>query len=141
MSHTRGTQLPKRDRRYQEDAIGPGAFSLLSLVRAALGLYGVIAQGVEQRRREIGVRIAVGAGRAGIMRLIINRVIAISITGIVLGVACAVPAMRISRHLFYQVQPADPFIFAALSLLVLCVTYVPARRATRVDPLITLRAE
>ena len=122
-----------------------GAFSVFSLVLAALGLYGVMAQGVEQRRREIGVRIAVGAGRAEIMRLMIGRVIVIAMSGIVLGVACAIPAMRILTALLYQVRPTDPVVFSALSLLLLCVAllagYVPARRATQVDPLITLRAE
>jgi predicted permease len=122
-----------------------GAFSVFALALAALGLYGVIAQGVEQRRREIGVRIAVGAGRAEIMRLIIGRVIVIALTGIALGIVCAVPAMRILTALLYQVRATDPGIFSALSLVLLCVAlvagYVPARRATRVDPLITLRAE
>ena len=122
-----------------------GAFSVFALALAALGLYGVIAHGVEQRRREIGVRIAVGAGRAEIMRLVIGRVLVIALSGITLGVVCAIPAMRILTALLYQVRPTDPGIFAALSLVLLCVAlvagYVPARRATRVDPLITLRAE
>jgi predicted permease len=122
-----------------------GMFAVLALVLAALGLYGVISQGVEQRRREIGVRMAVGADRAHIMRLIIDRVVVIALTGIALGVACAVPAMRVLAALLYQVRPTDPLVFSGLALLLLAVAllagYIPARRATRVDPLTTLRTE
>jgi len=122
-----------------------GGFAVLALALAALGLYGVISQGVEQRRREIGVRMAVGADRAHILRLVIGRVFVIALSGIALGLVCAVPAMRILRALLYQVRPTDPLVFSGLALLLLAVAllagYIPARRATRVDPLTTLRAE
>jgi putative ABC transport system permease protein len=122
-----------------------GGFAALALALAALGLYGVISQGVEQRRREIGVRMAVGADRAHILRLIIGRVFVIALSGIALGLVCAVPAMRILTALLYQVRPTDPLIFSGLALLLLAVAlfagFIPARRATRVDPLTTLRAE
>jgi len=122
-----------------------GIFSALALVLAALGLYGVMSQGVEQRRREIGVRMAVGAGRAHILRLIIGRVAVIAASGIALGLVCAVPAMRLLAGLLYQVRPTDPLVFGTLALLLLAVAllagYLPARRAARVDPLTTLRAE
>ena len=122
-----------------------GVFAALALVLAALGLYGVISQGVEQRRREIGVRMAVGADRAHILRLIIGRVVIIAVSGIALGVACALPAMRVLAALLYQVRPADPLVFSSLALLLLMVAllagYIPARRATQVDPLTTLRSE
>jgi predicted lysophospholipase L1 biosynthesis ABC-type transport system permease subunit len=122
-----------------------GIFSGLALLLAALGLYGVMSQGVEQRRREIGVRMAVGADRAHILRLIIGRVAVIAASGIAVGLVCAVPAMRLLAALLYQVRPTDPLVFATLALLLLAVAllagYIPARRATRVDPLTTLRAE
>jgi predicted permease len=122
-----------------------GVFAALALVLAALGLYGVMSQGVEQRRREIGVRMALGADRGDIMRLIIGRVVLIALAGIALGIAVAVPSMRLLIALLYQVRPDDPLVFAMLALALLAVAvfagYVPARRATRVDPLTTLRAE
>ena len=122
-----------------------GVFAMLALVLAALGLYGVMSQGVEQRRREIGVRMALGAGRRDIMKLIIGRVVAIATAGIVLGIALAVPSMRLLIALLYQVRPDDPQVLAVLSLALLGVAvlagYLPARRATRVDPLTTLRSE
>ena len=122
-----------------------GTFALLALVLAALGLYGVMAQGVEQRRREIGVRLALGAARGDILRLIIGRALVLALAGIVVGVVLAVPSMRLLTALLYQVRPGDPWVFAALALVLFVVTlfagYIPARRATRVDPLVTLRAE
>jgi putative ABC transport system permease protein len=122
-----------------------GLFSLLALALAATGIYAVMAQGVEQRRREIGVRLALGAGRSDILRLIIGRVTAMAIAGIALGILMAVPAMQLLRALLYQVTPGDPSVFVGLAGVVLAVTllagYIPARRATRVDPVVTLRAE
>ena len=122
-----------------------GLFSLLALALAATGIYAVMAQGVEQRRREIGVRLALGAGRSDILRLIIGRMTAMAIAGIALGILMAVPAMQLLRALLYQVTPGDPSVFVGLAGVVLAVTllagYIPARRATRVDPLVTLRAE
>jgi putative ABC transport system permease protein len=122
-----------------------GLFSLLALALAATGIYAVMAQGVEQRRREIGVRLALGAGRSDILRLIIGRVTAMAIAGIALGILIAVPAMQLLRALLYQVTPGDPSVFVGLAGVVLAVTllagYIPARHATRVDPLVTLRAE
>jgi putative ABC transport system permease protein len=122
-----------------------GLFAALALLLAALGIYGVMSQGVQQRTREIGVRIALGAARADILRLIIGRVIRIALAGIALGILLAVPAMRLLATLLYQVRPSDPAVFASLALILLSVAllagYLPARRATRVDPLTTLRAE
>jgi putative ABC transport system permease protein len=122
-----------------------GTFALLALVLAALGLYGVMAQGVEQRRQEIGVRLALGAARNDILRLIIGRALVLAIAGIGVGVVLAVPSMRLLTTLLYQVRPGDPWVFTALALVLFAVTllagYIPARRATRVDPLVTLRAE
>jgi putative ABC transport system permease protein len=122
-----------------------GLFAALGLLLAAIGVYSVVSQGVEQRRREIGVRIALGAARGDIFRLVIGRVVRIAIAGVVLGVLLAVPAMRLLTALLYQVQPGDPAVVATIALVLLSVAliagYLPARRATRVDPLTTLRAE
>ena len=122
-----------------------GLFAALALLLAALGIYGVMSQGVQQRTREIGVRIALGAARADILRLIIGRVIGIALAGIALGLLLAVPAMRLLATLLYQVRPGDPAVLASLALILLAVAllagYLPARRATRVDPLTTLGAE
>jgi predicted permease len=120
-------------------------FAALALLLATMGIYGVISQGVAQRRREIGVRLALGAARAHILRLVIGRAFGVAVGGIAIGLALALPAMRVLRALLYQVEPGDPGILGVLSLLLLAVAisaaYVPARRATRVDPLTTLRVE
>ena len=120
-----------------------GLFAALALVLSALGLYGVMSQGVEQRRRELGVRVALGAQRADILRLIFGRVFGLAAAGIALGVVLAVPTMRVLTSLLYQVRPGDPTVFISLSLLLLAVAllagYIPARRATTVDPLTTLK--
>jgi predicted permease len=122
-----------------------GVFSALALLLAAMGVYGVMSQAVAQRTREIGVRMALGADRGTILRLIIGRVLTTALLGIALGVALAVPAMRQLTTLLYQVQPGDPVVLGTLAVLLLAVGllagYVPATRATRVDPLTTLRAE
>jgi len=120
-----------------------GVFAALALVLSALGLYGVLSQGVEQRRRELGVRLALGAQRGDILRLIFGRVLGLAVAGIALGIALAVPAMRLLTALLYQVRPGDPLVFISLSLILLGVAllsgYMPAKRATNVDPLTTLR--
>jgi putative ABC transport system permease protein len=121
------------------------AFATLALLVAALGVYGVISQRVQQRMREVGVRMALGARRADILRMIIWQVVRLAVAGILLGVLLAIPATRLLGSLLYQVAPGDPAVFATLAAVLLAVAmaagYVPARRATRVDPLTTLRAE
>ena len=122
-----------------------GAFSTVALFLAALGIYGVMSQAVEQRTREIGVRMALGAARSDILRMIIGRVVILAVVGVALGVLVAIPAMRTLSALLYQVDPGDPFVFGTLAGVLLAVAvlagYVPARRAARLDPLVTLRAE
>ena len=131
--------------RTRMSAVLLGVFSAMALFLAALGVYGVMSQGVAQRTREIGVRMALGADRANILRLIISRVCVIALAGVALGMILAVPAMGMLSALLYQVKPGDPFVFATLAMMLLAVAilagYLPARRATRVNPLTTLRAE
>jgi putative ABC transport system permease protein len=120
-------------------------FAALALLLAAIGLYGVMAQIVEQRTREIGVRMALGADRANIFRLVISRALIIGIIGVAVGVGITMWSMRFLDALLYQVKSDDPLTIAILAIVLMAVTllasYVPARRATRVDPLTSLRAE
>ena len=122
-----------------------GVFSALALVLAAVGIYGVMSQSVEQRTREIGVRMALGANRDDILRLIVGRAVGIALLGVALGVALTIPSMRGLTALLYQVAPGDPGVLALLASLLFVVGllagYLPARRATRVDPLTTLRGD
>jgi putative ABC transport system permease protein len=122
-----------------------GAFATLALLLVALGVYGVVSQGVQQRTREIGVRLAMGAARQDILWLVIGRVMWIAAAGIALGAGLAVPSMKLLTTLLYEVSPGDPWVLAPLGFLLLTVAlfagYIPARRATRLDPLATLRAE
>jgi putative ABC transport system permease protein len=122
-----------------------GAFAGLALLLAILGLYSVMSQGVEQRRREIGLRLALGATRGDILRLVVGRVVLIAGAGVVLGILLAIPSCRLLSGLLYQVRPGDPAVLAVLSIGLMLVAvgagFIPARRATRVDPLTSLRNE
>jgi putative ABC transport system permease protein len=122
-----------------------GLFAGLALLLAAVGLYGVMAQAVEQRTREIGVRMALGAERRNIFALVIGRAFAIAIAGIAAGIGLSLMSMRFLDTLLYDVKPNDPATLGVLAVVLLVVSllasYVPARRATRVDPLTSLRAE
>ena len=120
-------------------------FAGLALLLAAIGLYGVMAQSVEQRTREIGVRMALGAERRNIFMLVIGRALVIAAVGIVVGSVLSLLSMRFLDALLYQVRPNDPLTLGVLAagLLGICLlaSYVPARRATRVDPWTSLRAD
>jgi ABC-type antimicrobial peptide transport system permease subunit len=123
-------------------------FSVLNtvlLVLAAIGIYGVIAYSVVQRTREIGIRMALGADRANVLRLILRQGARIGMLGLIIGIAAAYLSTRALSGMLYGVDPHDPLIFAAIAAslfaVVLLASYIPARRATRVDPLIALRYE
>jgi ABC-type antimicrobial peptide transport system permease subunit len=149
--------LPLIDVRPMEDRFGDatwrtrtsasllGSFAIFAVLLAALGMYGIVSQGVEQRTREIGVRLALGATPSEILWLVVSRVTGIAAVGVLAGIALALPATRALKDLLYRVQPGDPLILAALAAALLATAllagYLPARRASRIDPLVTLRAE
>lgn len=122
-----------------------GAFGLVALAMSALGIYGVIAQSVSQRIREIGLRIALGAGPRAVLKLILGQGFVLALLGIVCGLAMALGFTRFMSSILYDVSATDPFTFLGSSLGLLGVAVgaclVPARRALRIDPAIALRSE
>ena len=122
-----------------------GLFGVLALLLAGLGLYGITAYAVARRRSEIGVRIALGADRADIIRLVLARNLALTGAGIVLGLLAAAAVTRFLEGMLFGLTPLDPMTFGGVALLFAAVTtlaaFLPARRATSVDPLIALRSE
>jgi putative ABC transport system permease protein len=126
-------------------AILLGVFAFLALALAAVGIYGVMAYLVTQRTREIGIRIALGAGSADVLGLMLRRGAALALAGIAIGLAGAFAVTRVLATMLYEVKPADPptygAIAAVLAVVALAATYIPARRATGVDAATTLRAE
>ena len=126
-------------------AVVLGSFAAIALALAAIGVYGVISYGVIQRSREIGIRMALGAQRREILRLVVREGMLTVAVGIAAGVVAAAGLSRFIASLLYAVRPTDPATFAALSALIagvaLAACILPARRAMRVDPARTLRAE
>ena len=122
-----------------------GAFGLLALVLATVGLYGVISYGVSRRTREMGIRMAVGASRAEVMRLVLSQGLRLALIGILLGGIGAAAAGRLLESMLYGVSAADPIALGAAAGLLLLVAaaanLVPARAAARIDPLRALRSE
>jgi ABC-type antimicrobial peptide transport system permease subunit len=122
-----------------------GGLSLLGVFLAAVGLYGVVAYTVNKRTREIGIRIALGAPRNQVIRLVLLQGLKLVGAGIFVGLAAALGATRLMANSLYGVKPYDPISFAAGAILAAIVTllasYVPARRATKVDPIVALRYE
>jgi putative ABC transport system permease protein len=122
-----------------------GAFAVLALVLAAVGVFGVLSYFVTQHTQEIGVRMALGAQPADVVRLVVARGVGLSGVGILLGLLAAVPMMRLMQQLLFEVTPTDAPSFAAVAAVLLAVagiaSYLPARRATRVDPMTALRQD
>jgi len=122
-----------------------GIFAGVALVLAAVGLYGVMSYSVSWRTHEIGIRMALGAKRADVMRLVVRQGMTMTLIGLALGLVGAFSMSRVIVGLLYGVSPNDPLTFAGVSIVLLAVAllacFIPARRATRVDPIIALRTE
>jgi putative ABC transport system permease protein len=122
-----------------------GMFAALALLLAAIGLYGVMAYSVTQRRTEIGIRMALGATREDILRLVLRRGSALAFTGAAIGLLSSMAASRLLSSMLFAVSPKDPTTFFAVAVLLLSVAlaacYVPACRATKIEPMVALRYE
>jgi putative ABC transport system permease protein len=122
-----------------------GLFAALALVLAAVGIYGVVAYSVTERTHEIGVRVALGAQRRDVVAMVLREGMTTTATGTVIGIVAALAVRRVIAGFLFGVGAADPMTFTAIPLLLVLVAlaacYVPARRASRVDPLHALRSE
>jgi ABC-type antimicrobial peptide transport system permease subunit len=122
-----------------------GVFALLAMLLSAIGIYGALNFSVVQRTREIGIRMALGAKPSDALKLVITQGISLSLVGIGVGLAGAYFLTRVMQSLLYGVSATDPVIFAGqailLTLVALVACWIPARRATKVDPLVALRVE
>ena len=120
-------------------------FALIALLLAGIGLYGVISYSMAQRTREIGIRSALGAGRRDLLMLVIGQGMKLALVGLVAGLAAALGLTRYLESLLYDVTPSDPFVLASvtgiLAGVALLACWLPANRASRIDPLRALREE
>ena len=122
-----------------------GSFALLALILAAIGIYGLIAYSVGQRTHEIGIRVALGAGRTNVARMVLWEGLKVSAVGGTVGLALALPLPKIFDAMFYGLHVREPKLYFIVPLVILSVamlaTYIPARRATRVDPIVALHQQ
>jgi putative ABC transport system permease protein len=129
----------------QVGAMISSSLGILGLFLASLGIYGVMSYSVTQRTHELGVRIALGANRSDILKLVLGQGLRISLVGLAVGLAIALAVTRVIAAMLYGVKPTDPVTFGSVSLLLAAValiaSYLPARRAAKVEPLIALRYE
>jgi len=121
------------------------SFALFSLVLASLGIFGVVGYSVEQRSQEFGIRMALGAGAANLLRMVLRQGLTPVLVGLAAGVVAAMSAGRLMSSLLFGVSAHDPLTFGTVVLVVATVAtlgcYIPARRASRLDPLVALRYE
>ncbi len=117
----------------------------LALLLAAIGLYGLMAYSVTHRVREIGIRVALGAPRQSILKMVVRETLLLIVLGVLVGLACAVAVTRLITHMLFELSPNDPltlvFVVSALLTVGILAGYLPARRAMRVDPMVVLRCE
>jgi predicted permease len=122
-----------------------GVLGAIALMLAAIGIYGVMSFAVVQRTREMGIRIALGAGRTNVLQLVIGQGMRLALVGMAVGIGVAAAVTRFASMFLYGISPTDPLTFTAISgilgLVAFMACYVPARRATRVDPIVALRAD
>jgi ABC-type antimicrobial peptide transport system permease subunit len=120
-------------------------FGLLALILACLGLYGLLSYEVTRRTREIGIRMAIGAQSHNVVRLVLSKAIGLVVAGAAMGIAVAAGVTRFLASFLYGVKAGDPITLLAVAVLLAAVAlaacYIPARRATKVDPLVALRYE
>jgi putative ABC transport system permease protein len=122
-----------------------GIFAFLALLLAAVGIYGVMSYSVTQRRNEIGIRMALGAQTRDVLKLTVGQGLKLVLIGIIIGLAGAFVLTRLMSTLLFGITPTDPPTFVTISIVLIAVaclaSYIPARRATKVDPLQALRYE
>ena len=122
-----------------------GAFSMLALLLAAVGIYGVLAYSVAQRTHEIGIRMALGAEARNVLRMVLRRTLVLAGLGVIIGAVAALAVTRVLAKFLFEVKPSDPATFLAVAVLLSGVAlgagWIPARRATKVDPMEALRYE
>jgi putative ABC transport system permease protein len=122
-----------------------GLFGALALLLSGIGIYGVMAWSVSQRTREIGIRLALGANTRSILRWILGQGMRLTLVGVAVGLLGAFAMTRLLRGLLFDVAPTDPLTYvclaALLAVVALLACYIPARRATKVDPMVALRTE
>jgi ABC-type antimicrobial peptide transport system permease subunit len=120
-------------------------FGILATLLAAIGLYGVMAYTVTRRTREIGIRLALGAGRASLLKLVLREVALLTVAGVAIAIPVALAVTRLVRSELHGIVPNDPLSIAAAAVVLASVAllagYIPAERATRVDPLTAFRYE
>ena len=129
----------------QQQMVLLGAFAGLALLLASIGLYGVLSYAVTQRSRELGLRMALGASAGSVMRMVVARGLSLTAAGLAIGLALAWALTRTLQNLLYGVAAGDPATFAVvvglLGAIALAACYLPARRASRLDPIAVLRAD
>ena len=142
------TQLEEVERRFLQEKVFAQAYTLfggLALLVASVGLFGLMSYSVARRTNEIGIRMALGAARQDVLRLVMRESMILVAAGVAIGIGGAIAASRLVSNLLFGLAPTDPMTMAgAMTVMVLVSAlagYLPARRASRVDPMVALRCE